>query len=355
MIEKQYSIAARTIRSGFTLVEMLVSMGVLVLLALFLTQLVNTAATTVRPANKHIDTDTEARTVFDRMAVDFAQMLKRADVDYYVKANSIKYPGHSGGHKKGGGGGGGGQTDLNDYMAFYTQAPGYSSNSRSPISLVAYRVNGLQLLNGAQNPAYNRLERRGEALLWNGQSLSGNVKTATAKPIFFLPVLIGDPNQGVWPSVGNNNTSATVDQPYMETIGPSVFRFEYCYLLKTGIATDTPWNIDSSYGPVYGTFNGLADVEAIGVTIAVIDAQNRALLVQGDPAENNILNLQLYMQDFRTAPGRGVGGNKSVLDMEYQWNQVITNPSTYPLTLNMPRAAISAIRIYSRTFDLKTL
>jgi hypothetical protein len=126
-------------------------------------------------------------------------------------------------------------------------------------------------------------------------------------------------------------------------------------LLKTGIATDTPWNTDYDRGAVYGTFNGFADVEAIGVTIAVIDPQNRALLVQGDATENNILTLQTYMQDFRTSPGRGVGGNKSVIDMEYQWNRVITDPVTYPETANMPRAALSAIRIYSRSFDLKTL
>ncbi len=356
MIKKDYSRAAASTCSGFTLAELLVSTGVLVLLVLLLTQLLNTTATTVRPGNKHIDTDTEARTVFDRMALDFVQMLKRTDVDYFFKANNVKYPGHSGGHRRGGGGGGRGQLDLNDYIAFYTQAPGYSSSTESPFSLVAYRVNGLQLLNGVQNPAYNKLERRGEALLWNGVNLPPVVRNAITKPIFFLPVLIGgtDTVQGVWPSVTNNDTN-NVDQPYLETIGPNVFRFEYCYLLKTGVATDTPWNIDPSYGPVYGTFNGLSDVEAIGVTIAVIDAQNRALLVQGDPTENNILTLQDYMKDFRTAPGRGVGGTKNVIDLEYQWNQVITDPVTYPATANMPHAALSAIRIYSRSFDLKTL
>ena len=66
----------RTCR-GFTLMEMLISIGVLALLILIVTQVIDTAATTVRPANKHIDTDTEARTVFDRMAVDFGRMLKR--------------------------------------------------------------------------------------------------------------------------------------------------------------------------------------------------------------------------------------------------------------------------------------
>src|SRR5439155_11263357 len=127
-MKEKYSAATRRTCSGFTLVEMLVSTGVLVLLVLLLTQLINTAATTARPANKHVDTDTEARTVFDRMAVDFAQMLKRTDVDYYLKANNTKYPGHSGDHRKGGGGPQG-QQDLNDYMGFYTQAPGYWSGS----------------------------------------------------------------------------------------------------------------------------------------------------------------------------------------------------------------------------------
>ena len=231
---------------------------------------------------------------------------------------------------------------MNDYMAFYTQTPGYSSSSPSPISLVAYRVNGL-----SSSAAYNKLERRGEALRWNGIS-SYNPNNATERPIFFLPILIQD----VWSCTGNapcvtgNRTDQNKDRPYLETIGPNVFRFEYCYLLKTGRETETPWNTDSSLGPVPGTFDGLADVEAIGVTIAVIDPQSRALLT-----ENNILDLQEDMKDFRTAPGRGIGNNKNVIDLEAQWNDALTDPAT----ANMPRAALSAIRIYSRSFDLKTL
>jgi prepilin-type N-terminal cleavage/methylation domain-containing protein len=331
--------AAQSNCGGFTLTEMLISIVILALLILVVTQVINTAATTVRPANKHIDTDTEARTVFDRMAVDFAQMLKRIDVDYYFKANAIKYPGHSGGHKKGGGGPPG-QTDLNDYIAFYCQAPGYSSGSPSPMSLVAYRLNGV-----TSSAAYNKLERRGEGLLWNG--ISNLNLNNPPLPIFFLPVQI----QTIWPAVANNTENPQRDQPYLETIGPNVFRFEYCYLLKNGKATDTPWDQEAGHRSI----NGLADVEAIGVTIAVIDPQSRSLLTNGDPTENNLLNLELFMQDFKTAPGRGVGGTKNVIDQEVQWNEVITDPVTYPGTANMPRAALSAIRIYSRSFDLKTL
>jgi prepilin-type N-terminal cleavage/methylation domain-containing protein len=361
-MKKQFpTITIQDTGRAFTLVEMLVSIVVLVLLVSLVMQVLNGAATIARPASKHIDTDTEARTVFDRMAVDIGQMLKRTDVDYYLKANNTKYPGKSGLHRKGGGGPQG-QTDLNDYMAFYSQAPGYSSSSSSspsPISLVGYRINGLSTA-----AAYNKLERRGEALLWNGITPFNNPTSQNAKPIFFLPVLIGDPVTGVWPAVGSNATNPTRDQPYLETIGPNVFRFEYCYLLKTGVATDTPWNTDSTAGPVYGTFNGMSDVEAIGVTIAVIDPQSRSLLVNGDSNENNILNLQTFMQDFRTSPGKGVGGTKNQIDLEAQWNCVISNGtdsncsnygSPNSVVSAMPQPAIKAIRIYSRSFDLKTL
>src|SRR6266536_3996076 len=78
--------AAQASCRAFTLVEMLISIVMLALLILLVTQVVNTAATVVRPANKHIDTYTRARTVLDRMALDFGKMLKRTDIDYYVKA-----------------------------------------------------------------------------------------------------------------------------------------------------------------------------------------------------------------------------------------------------------------------------
>ena len=94
------TLTARRARAGFTLVEMLVSIVLLALLILLVTQVVNTAAIVVRPATKHIDTDTQARTVFDRMAVDFAQMLKRTDIDYYVKGPT-NYNGHGNGHGNG--------------------------------------------------------------------------------------------------------------------------------------------------------------------------------------------------------------------------------------------------------------
>ena len=183
-MKKRFSVAtAPCTCQAFSLIEILVSVVVLVLLLLIVSQLVNQATAVTRTGSKHIDTDTQARVVLDRMAIDFAQMLKRTDVDYYFKGGDIKYPGHSGGHKKGGGGKG--QTDLNDYIAFYSQVPGYSTGSPSPISLVAYRVNGL-----SSSAAYNKLERLGKGLLWNGISNLNVNPPTTLKPMFFLPIHI---------------------------------------------------------------------------------------------------------------------------------------------------------------------
>src|SRR5262245_18241621 len=125
--------AAKRRCAGFTLAELLVSVCVLVMIVFVVAQMMTTATAVTRTDNKHITTDTQARTVFERMALDFAQMLKRTDVDYYVKGvSTYKHGnGHAWGHH--------GQTTqpLNDQVAFYTQVPGYySSTSQSPISIV---------------------------------------------------------------------------------------------------------------------------------------------------------------------------------------------------------------------------
>src|SRR5438132_2297495 len=239
---------------GFTLAELLVSMAVLIIITLMLTQLMTNATAITRTAHKHVDTDTQARVVFDRMALDFAQMLKRTDVDYYVKQRT-GYNGHGNGH----GWGRGHNGDLgSDQMAFFTQVPGYYpdgyvSGQQSPISLVAYRVNE----SSSSNPAYVKLERMAKGLVWNAVDTNTNQNTAKY-PIVFLPqtmALIGRP----WaPAINNdNNANNSIDADY-EIIGPGVFRFEYYYLLKNGRVTDWPW--DRSDFPDQLTINSPQDL-----------------------------------------------------------------------------------------------
>src|SRR6266487_4847080 len=179
MSTKRFAIVNARCNSGaFTLVELLISVGVLALLILLVSQLMNSATAVTRTGNKHIDTDTQARVILDRMAQDFGRMLKRTDIDYYVKApTGYKNPNaHGNGQKLTTG------QQGNDQIAFFSQVPGYyPSGAQSPVSLVAYRINSAQ----PSSKTYLQLERMGKRLLWNGVS---NLTNPTATyPIVFSP------------------------------------------------------------------------------------------------------------------------------------------------------------------------
>src|SRR5438093_9017189 len=108
---------------AFTIIELLVSVAVLVVLVLLVSRLFSSAATITTSGNKRMTADAQLRPLFDRMAVDFSQMVQRSDVDYYLKSSSNAQTG-------------------NDQIAFYSTVSGYypSSGSQSPISVVSYRV-----------------------------------------------------------------------------------------------------------------------------------------------------------------------------------------------------------------------
>src|SRR5437763_8060567 len=174
---------AKRSREAFTLVVLLVSILIIGLIAVVAAQFMSIASAISRTCQKHVSTDTQARVVLDRMALDFAQMLKRIDVDYYVKQPN-GYTGHGNGHGWG--------HHLNgqlgsDQIAFFSQVPGYyPSGAQSPVSLVAYRINSSPSL-----PSYLKLERMGKGLLWNGVSNLTNLNTqSTVYPIVFLPQTI---------------------------------------------------------------------------------------------------------------------------------------------------------------------
>jgi len=271
--------------SGFTLVEMLVSIAVMTLIVLSVAHLFNDAATLANLGNKRMEADGQTRPLLDRIAIDVAQMLKRSDVDYYLKTPTNVQPG-------------------NDQIAFYSEVPGYypSVGSQSPISLVSYRIN-----------TRGKAERLGQGLVWNGVSPSNT-------PIVFLPQTIA----ANWPAI----VDETADSDY-EIAAANVFRFEYSYWLTNGDLSDIPW--DTTAG--HTTINGMQDVVALSVAIAVIDPKSRTLL-----SDTQVAAIAARMNDF--APSMGPGA------LLAQWQ------SALDATNDMPRPAISGIRIYQRYFSL---
>jgi hypothetical protein len=310
---------AATRTDAFTLAELVVTVGVLVLLVFFATQLLKSAATVTTLGHKQMDADAQARQLLDRMAIDFAQMVKRSDVDYYVKSSAasplrrVLQPG-------------------NDQIAFYSAVPGYypSTGSQSPVSLVAYRINQDTT---AGNPAYLKLERMGKGLVWSAVS-------TTDTPVVFIPIPVAAalpsplptpmPNPSpapAWPETA----SSTNTWSGSEVIGPQVFRFEYYYLLKDGSFSDIPWTTTNS---THTEVKGMQDVAGFVVDIAVIDSKSKVLLSNANIATFSTPGNANFLADY--ASGHPSGWLRT------QWQNTLDTNTT------LPRPAVSGIRVYER-------
>ena len=341
---KSMSSVQRSSRAAaFTLAELLISVGVLVLLVLLATQLLNSAATITTLGHKQMDADSQARQLFDRLAIDFGQMVQRSDVDHYLKSSVPAVDCVSCQPQP-----------VNDIAVFYSMVAGYftspapSNTQRSPISIVQYRVNS-----NSSSPSYFKMERLAKGLAWNGASLGWT-------PVWFLP-------QTILAAILSTNVSD------YEIIGPQVFRFEYYYLLKgqtnptTGdlyspIFSDTPWDAricscpapDPTPNPsptptptpagtptpvptppalcCHTAVQGMQDVAAIVVDIAVIDPTSKVLL---NNAQIAALAGQLVDYNSSMTPGQ----------LRSQWQNTINASS-------LPPSARSGIRVYERYFYL---
>lgn len=279
---------------AFTLAEMLVAISVLALLVLLITQLLNNAAAVTTASNKRMDADSQARPLFERMALDFAQVIKRSDVSYYVKTAATPMTG-------------------NDLVGFYSATQGYYPTTPSPISVVAYRVNS----DSSNSVAYNCLERMGKGLDWNGAA-------ATNIPVVFRPLTL----HGAWPSVASSSAYDDTDpaKRTYEIIGPQVFRFEYYYLEKTTgnlVAYPAAWTSLSAVT--------IKDAAAIVVAIAVIDPKSKVLL-----SNSQVAALVESLPDYASGLRPG--------DLLAQWQSALDNIT------NLPRPAVSGIRLYERCF-----
>jgi type II secretory pathway pseudopilin PulG len=281
--------------SAFTLVELLVSVGVLVLLILLATQLFNSAATMITLGHRQMNADSQARELFDRMAIDFAQMVRRSDVDYYLKSSTTANDCTLCTRQRG-----------NDQIAFYSTVPGWSALAgaqQGPVSIIGYRINV------SVTTFSNRLERLGEGLVWNGGTSDTRSDGRPASIIHWAPL-------NPWANLSNS--------PF-DIIGPDVFRFEYYYLLKNGDLSATPWYATSSV-------RGMQDVSAIIVNIAVIDPKSRGLLSNSD--------ITGLAEDLADHSGQTPGGLLAA------WRTVLDGNRT------LPRPALSSVRLYERCFYL---
>ena len=115
-------------------------------------------------------------------------------------------------------------------------------------------------------------------------------------------------------------------------IGPQVFRFEYCYLLKAdGSLSITP--------PTY-----VSGIAAIVADIAVIDSKSKVLLNNTKIATFNTPGQVNFLSEYASGmiPGQ----------LRAQWQNTINNARDPNTNAPLPPPALSGIRLYERFFYL---
>jgi prepilin-type N-terminal cleavage/methylation domain-containing protein len=341
---------------AFTLVELLVSMAVLVILVTLVLALFNSATMTAGMSSKHIDADEAARMVFDRMASDFARMVRRTDVNYIFCKN-----------------GSSSTTGSNDAMFFYSEGPGFldpaatlsNSGSAGTVSLVGYRINS----NNPYHPNTPVLERLGENLTWGGLPDSTGTNPGG---MVFLPLTLA----GNWSATLGTPPYLSQNTEHYQVLSDKVFRMEFCFLLKggtyalSGTTVVTPVTGYSNAPTATGTgvpqplvtanyFTGATppdlagnvsgfppDLAGIVVTIAVLDhASSRMITGSG------LANLGSALAD--SLAGSQTVGNVQVSPPAQLTSQLWQNKLLQPgfaQSVNVPQPALAQVRIYERTF-----
>jgi hypothetical protein len=349
---------------------MLVSIAVLVILVLLISQLFNSATATATMSRSHIDADEAARQVFDRMGSDLGGMVKRSDVNYIFYKNN-----------------GAAGTGSNDSMFFYSEAPGYlnssatsamvTTGSAGTVALVGYRINQFN----AYYSGIPVMERLGESLTWGGApdttgTFPGGLVFLT-NPISAISTLAGN-----WaytlglPPYNANVAGNQEDANHYQVLSDMVFRMEFCFLLKSGTYalsgtsavtgttgySNAPTAIPSTVPQPYITSNYFIanslpdpagnvygfppDLGGIVVTIAILDDTSRKLVPAG--------KLPLLAAAFgdslsgNTSPG-AVQVNPQFTAQAWQ-NELLQNGPAQPV--GIPQAALQKVRVYERTFYL---
>lgn len=301
---------------AFTLTELLISIAVLTLVVLLVARLFDSATSIITRGNKRFDADEEARLVLDRIGIDLGNMVRRPDLDFFGKDSSANQ-----------------SMNGNDQLAFYSGVPGYystaipnstpSRNQRNPISVVAYAISD----NASGHP---HLVRLAKGLVWEADT--------NWQDVAYLPIKLTSTG-GRWPNLFQSAT-ATAQSPSgmadadFESLGDSVFRFEYCYVLQP--TSSNPSTVATTpYNPAltgHDKKDFYRDVAAVIVSIGVLDPTSRAIVT-----------------DYSQIRSENLFPDATSADIAQTWTAAI-NQSGFADTARIPKTAAAAIRIYQRRF-----
>ncbi len=261
---------------GFTLLEMLVAETVFLILLVLVGQLVFGVTQATQSHKKQMTASVDARQSLDRLSMDWAMRVRRNDVSAIFTKQS-----------------------GNDEMGLLSQVTAYSGTRR--LAALAYRV----------NPTTNVLERGVIGYNWLTSDPASDNTQVLQFPFTTMPTL------------------ATTNY---ETLGSTVFRFEFCYFrkVKADNPSQSPYTVDA-------TLNlNSPDLQGIVIGIAVLDDQSRKLI--------NAAQLATLTQTLPDVTADGT--NPLAL-----WTPVLNDPN-FAKTANIPQVVAANVRIYQRIIYL---
>ena len=274
---------------GFTLVEMLAAMAVLTILILMVTSLMRGASVTIANSTDHLNADDQARLTLDRMQIDFARMLKRNDVYFEFKRDSLT---------------------GNDQFTFFSETPGFNASgttaaTESNLSLVSYQFNS----------SY-QLERLGQGYQWTDMTFSP--------------------------------TNAPVTQEAdLHILSTSVFRMEVAFLMRQD---DTHFIITST-APTPGS-QAFQNLWAVMVAIAVLDP-NSQKLVNASSYSSLVAALPEFSGTQTIPLSSSSAPDAAQMDPILSVWHAALNSSDFAHTAGIPQQAAQQVRIYQRIFYLQ--
>jgi prepilin-type N-terminal cleavage/methylation domain-containing protein len=298
---------------GFTLLELMVAISILVMLCGLVMQLMGSATRLTSTSKQSSDCDSEARFALSQIASDLGRRIRRPDVDAFLD-----------------------KATGNDRLFLFSETAGWSTGDSNPstVSLVGYRI---------YNPAgssTSQLQRFARALPWTSAGTGGPGIPFVALDDTRLPVpsttLSGVNQKGVGGSFPGVITGNDSENNFYQLLAENVVRFEVSLLRKPdplnptlaaqGLVPD-----DQVVGELASY--GFTRLSGVVISMVIMDSQNMA---------------RISPQDLSSLENFGD-----------------TNPSMYPLlpmdewlktfsktSSGWPKPLRSGMRFYQRTISL---
>lgn len=300
--------------SGFTLVELMVSISVLAILGGLVAQLMSSASRLTSTSKQSSDCDTEARYALSQISSDLARRVRRPDVDAFV-----------------------GKADGNDKFFLFSEVAGYAPTldavSRSTVSLVGYRIKTVPKGIGAQTGL--ELQRYARALPWvvsEGNKPLPFITISGTPPVPFpASTLAGTNGKGAGGSFPTVLADDPTEDVYFQTLAQNVVRFEVSLLKKWDGTNEAKLLADAEI-PIELSTNGFSNITAIIISIAVLDSRNALKVTQAD-----IDKLVLENTDPTSS-------TKYPLD---KWNETLKEKIN-----SLPKPLVNGIHFYQRVISL---